>query len=132
MDNKTHNKPKSTIIYLTEEENKILTKLAKKNLLSKSKLVRKLIQSEEHFKIKEKIELSTKINKELIFHLHKIGVNINQIAQNINFKTRNDKNEERMNFIALLKELRILLLEQKEIFIQENLYFSKRKRTKNG
>ena len=91
-----------------------------------------MIQSEEHFKIKEKIELSTKINKELIFHLHKIGVNINQIAQNINFKTRNDKNEERMNFIALLKELRILLLEQKEIFIQENLYFSKRKRAKNG
>lgn len=100
--------------------------------MSKSKLVRKLIQSEEHFGIKDKIELSTEINKELVFHLNKIGVNINQIAQNINFQTRNDKNEERMNFIALLKELRILLLEQKEIFIQENLYFSKRKRVKNG
>ena len=50
MDNKTHNKPKSTIIYLTEkEQNKILTKLAKKNLLSKSKLVEKLIQERRAF-----------------------------------------------------------------------------------
>lgn len=71
-------------IRLTEEENEILEKLAKKQKTTKSKIIKNLILKRANDKRMQNIEKLFVINSEIYLALSRVTGNINQIAYHLN------------------------------------------------
>lgn len=98
-------------IRLTAEEKERLKKLAEVEGLSLSDLVRKKLQG---VRIRRKPQTEQeKIKREWLYELHRIGVNVNQIARTANKLMRTAKTDK--NFQEALKVLQGLSQIEEEL-----------------
>jgi hypothetical protein len=110
-------KVKKITIRLNKEEHEILKKLVEKEGLTINDFIRSKILS---FKPKRKVKENCDEKKRLLYEIHKIGVNLNQIAKLSNWFLKVDMPvEEVLKYLEKIadsleeidKDLKLLLLE---------------------
>lgn len=79
-------KPKMKHInhYFNQEDHEILINLSKETGLTKSALLRHLIRTSQYLDVANKIEIHNNLINEFLAEIHRIGININQIAYHLN------------------------------------------------
>ena len=102
-------------LYLNANEKALLKVKAQKTGITQSAYLRELLLNEKYLKQKELLEYLPYINKELLYHLEKIGNNINQIAYVLNsgvYKSPQNILEEINALKTLLKEHKLFINHQ--------------------
>lgn len=94
-------------IYFGEEEYQILSNLSKQTGLTKSALLRHLIRSSKYLSIASKLENHNNLISSFLNEIHKIGINLNQIAYHLNIDiTAEEESKEKLaNELAQVKIL---------------------------
>jgi hypothetical protein len=87
---KTENLPKVFTVRADEAEHQAIKKLSKKYGLSMSRLMIEATLNKS-IQTTESVRAEMEILKNGIFQLHKVGINLNQIAQSINAIRRGNK-----------------------------------------
>jgi len=112
------NKVKKITLRLSEKEHEILKKLVEKEGLTINDFIRSKILN---FQPKRKVKENCEEKKRLLYEIHKIGVNLNQIARLTNWLLKADiPTEESLKYFEEIanslkeieQDLKILLLEE--------------------
>lgn len=102
-------------IYFENEDMKILTNLSKKTGLTKSALLRHLIHNSRYIEFSKTIENYNNQIDNFLDEIHKIGININQIAYHLNIDITKEA-ESKENIQKQMNKLIPLLEEYKNKF----------------
>lgn len=112
------NKIKKITLRLSKEEHEVLKKLVEKEGLTINDFIRAKILN---FQPKRKVKENCEEKKKLLYEIHKIGVNLNQIARLTNWILKADiPTEESLKYFEKIansleeieNDLKILLLEE--------------------
>lgn len=115
---KRDNKVKKITLRLSKEEHEVLKKLVQKEGLTINDFLRTKILN---FRPKRRVKENCEEKKRLLYEIHKIGVNLNQIARLTNWLLKADiPTEESLKYFEKIanslegieQDLKILLLEE--------------------
>lgn len=94
--------------YFSQEDHDILANLANQTGLTKSALLRHLIRSSKYLSIASKLENHNNLISSFLNEIHKIGINLNQIAYHLNIDiTAEEESKEKL--ANELTQIKILL-----------------------